>query len=293
MAAALAAYPRPWHRAELEQRWSRRTLSEAQRTGLAVRIAPGQWVHREHLTNVACRLAAVVQWMQPHGAISGASALWMHGWAAAEVDRIDVVLPTHVRRSAPQCASVLRTDHEFETQFVDGIRVLSPEDAAILVWRRSAPGERTGQLLDILRDAPVDPAGLERRIGEHGRVPMRAALVEVAQLARTGVQSMLEHVAATQVFAGPEWAGWERQGEVTASGVALHPDMVHRDARIAVELDSRRHHSDDTARRSDLERDALLVAAGYSVVRLTWEDVTRRAEWCRARLRQALAARRG
>ncbi|GIG54030.1 hypothetical protein Dac01nite_07820 [Demequina activiva] len=266
-------------------------MSDAQRYGLVVRIAPGQWAHREHQTSVACQIEAVVRWMEPHGAISGAAALWLHGWAAARFDAVDVVLPTAVRRSAPRCATVLRTDRPFEIAVVDGVRVLSPEDAAILVWRRAAPDQRIGRLLDIMRDGPVDAEALRRRLPEHGRIPARAQLAEVVDLARAGVQSMLEHVAATQVFVGPEWQGWERQGEVIAVGVALHPDMLHRDAKVAVELDSRRYHSDDQARRKDLERDALLVAAGYSVIRLTWEDVTRRPEWCRARAREALAVR--
>ena len=288
----MGAYPRPWLRAEIEQRWSRRTLSEAQRSGIAVRLAPGQWVHRQHLRSIPCQIAAVVQWMQPHGAISGTAALWLHGWNAAQVEHVDVVLPTRVRRSAPRCAAVLRTDHPFETAHVDGVRVLSPQDAAILVWRRTAPGERIGRLLDIFRDGPVDPAAVERRVSEHRRVPARADLLAVAGLAREGVQSMLEHVAATQVFVGAEWLTWQRQAEVVAGGVALHPDMLHREARIAVEFDSRRHHSDDASRRRDIERDALLAAAGYSTIRLTWEDVTRRPQWCRDTVRQALAARR-
>ncbi|WP_159448769.1 endonuclease domain-containing protein [Demequina sp. NBRC 110053] len=132
---------------------------------------------------------------------------------------------------------------------------------------------------------------LRERVDSTARIPDRDGLLKVVALAREGVQSMLEYIAATEVFHGPEWRDWERQGAIAVGGRVLHPDMVHRASRIAIELDGARHHSDDGQRRRDIERDALLASVGFMVIRLTWEDITRRPEWCRRRVREALAAR--
>ena len=291
LAAALQEAPRPWPRAQIEARWCRATLSQAVSLGFAVRIAPAQYAHREHAADLGCRLEAVTTWMAPHGCVSGLAALWVRGWRWVEPERIDVALPRDVRLARPPYVDTFRSDDAVVAQTIDGTPVASAADAAILAWRRAAPAQRRGLMLDILRDGPVTGVELERRAIETRRIPDRAQLMALVAIARDGVTSMLEYVAATQVFCGVEWREWERQGEVRVPGGALHPDMVHRRGRLAIELDSARHHGDDQQRLRDLERDALLAAAGYSVIRLTWRDVTRRPEWCRARVREALAAR--
>jgi len=292
MTTAMRAHARPWTRPELEERWSRTTLSEATRLGFVTRIAPAQYVHREHAADPGCRIAAAAAWMAPHGTLSGPAALWLHGWRGTELSHVDVVLPRDVHLVRPPFVRTLRTEAAIVTLEVEGMPVATPEDATVLAWRRANPHDRRGLVLDILRDGPVDPVRLAARIDAHRRLPDRAELRRLVAISRDGVHSMLEHLAATDVFVGPEWAEWERQGEVpTAVGRVLHPDMVHRAARVAVELDGARFHSADAQRRRDIERDALLASVGYSVIRLTWEDVTRRPDWCRQTLRAAVAAR--
>jgi len=291
LVAALHAAPHPWTRAMLEDRWSGKTLSEACRLGFVVRIAPGQYAHRDHAGDVACRLEAVATWMAPHGAVSGLAALWLRGWRGTEPTRIDVVLPRDIRLARPPYVDTFRTDDAASVSLVREIPVVTAPDAAILAWRRAAPPARRGLMLDLLRDGAVAAQELEGRMAGVSRIPDRHGLRHTIGLARHGVQSMLEHIAATEVFHGAEWRDWVRQGEVMAGGIALHPDLVNRAARIAIEFDGKRFHSSDGQRRRDLERDVLLASAGYVVIRFTWEDVTRRPDWCRARVREALAAR--
>ncbi|WP_159450113.1 endonuclease domain-containing protein [Demequina sp. NBRC 110056] len=276
----------------LEERWSGATLSEAMRRGLVARIAPGQYAHRDHVGDVSCRLRAVRTWMAPHGAVSGLAGLWLRGWRVVRPERIDVTLPRDIRLSRPPYVDTFRTDDEVARVVIAGTPTVSAEDAALMVWRRARPESRRGLLLDVLRDGPVEARALPARIDATRRLPDRAGLLKVVALAREGVQSMLEFIAATEVFHGPEWREWERQAPVRAGHAVLHPDMVHRAGSVAIELDSARYHSDDQQRRRDIERDALLASVGFIVIRLTWEDVTRRPDWCRERARQALRARR-
>lgn len=53
-------------------------------------------------------------------------------------------------------------------------------------------------------------------------------------------------------------------------------DALWAHARLAVELDSVKYHAHEGARRRDRARDAHLQRHGYTVLRLTWDDVTRR-----------------
>jgi very-short-patch-repair endonuclease len=50
-------------------------------------------------------------------------------------------------------------------------------------------------------------------------------------------------------------------------------DCVWRDARLVVELDSRRFHGTDGAFERDRARDRRLAAAGWIVVRVTWRQI--------------------
>lgn len=52
-------------------------------------------------------------------------------------------------------------------------------------------------------------------------------------------------------------------------------DAVWREARLIVELDGERFHGQPGVRRRDRRRDALLLLAGWHVVRYGWDDVSR------------------
>jgi very-short-patch-repair endonuclease len=112
----------------------------------------------------------------------------------------------------------------------------------------------------------------------------------LADLSR-GPESYLEHVALTRVFNTRDFRGFGRQVPVRAPGQRYILDMFHADARVAVELDGRLFHGDDIARRRDLARDTDLASMGITTIRLTFEDITRRPHWCRARVRAAIVAR--
>lgn len=53
-------------------------------------------------------------------------------------------------------------------------------------------------------------------------------------------------------------------------------DVAYPDQRLLIELDSRRHHAASSDLESDRRRDNQLVAAGWRVVRITWEQLTQR-----------------
>lgn len=66
-------------------------------------------------------------------------------------------------------------------------------------------------------------------------------------------------------------------------------DCVWRDARLVVELDGQRFHGSRSAREADRGRDNRLMAAGWRVIRLTWDDLKKRPHEVLAQVRAALA----
>ena len=67
-------------------------------------------------------------------------------------------------------------------------------------------------------------------------------------------------------------------------------DFLFADRRLILEADGARFHDHRLAREEDAAKQAMLEAAGYRVVRLSWWQVTREVEQTVRRLRHVLAA---
>ncbi|MDN4481456.1 endonuclease domain-containing protein [Demequina muriae] len=166
-----------------------------------------------------------------------------------------------------------------------------PEVAVLHAWAVAPAHDRTALLLDVLRVSRLDAATVRGALAMAPRLRARNDLLRVRATAELGVTSYLEYIAHTEVFAGGRWAECEWQARIRVATRTLTVDMVHRASRVVVEFDGRRYHSDDRARRRDLERDALLAAMGYTTIRLTFEDITRRPAWCATMVRNAIDRR--
>ena len=119
--------------------------------------------------------------------------------------------------------------------------------------------------------------------GKPGSAQLRKALEShLPQLART--RSELERVFLPLL---------ERQGlpipeiNVTVNGVLV--DAVWRDARVVVELDGHRGHRTRAQIEKDRRNDLRLRAAGYTVLRYTWDQVTKEPDLVAGDLRLALS----
>jgi very-short-patch-repair endonuclease len=67
----------------------------------------------------------------------------------------------------------------------------------------------------------------------------------------------------------------------------LEVDFFFPHAKLVIETDGKRFHNTDFARRNDAAKQAALEAAGYRVVRITWDQVTTDEERTAMRLRQS------
>jgi very-short-patch-repair endonuclease len=72
----------------------------------------------------------------------------------------------------------------------------------------------------------------------------------------------------------------------------LEVDAVWRPERVIVEFDSYKFHATRAAFERDRRRDAILLRAGYLVLRTTWHELTNEPHALVARIAEALASQR-
>jgi len=128
-------------------------------------------------------------------------------------------------------------------------------------------------------------AALNRAHGRHG-APRLAALVAPGLVAtRSELEDRMLHLIRTHGLPEPlvnaRLAGLPRRVEV---------DFLFADAGLVVETDGARYHDNALAR--EIERQAMLEAAGYRVLRVNWRQVTRDTDETVRRIRRALALTR-
>ena len=79
---------------------------------------------------------------------------------------------------------------------------------------------------------------------------------------------------------------------LSLDGERLVVDFLWEQQRLVVETDGRETHATPVAFQGDRRRDQVLLAGGYRVARVTWDQVHRELEGVVARVARALAAPR-
>ena len=272
--------------------YSRRELERAVRRGAVVRVLPGIYVGSRHAPSHATLCDAALLWAGGRAAIAGASAAHLHGLLESAPPHVTLATDRDTRLRGPDWLVVLRTSVPLAPVRARGLALASVPDALLQAWGQLPQDRASSLILDAARDRRVRATDLANRARDYPRIPRRRALDRLLADLGGGAESFLEHVAMTRVFNTRPFAGFERQVSVAVAGRRYVLDMYDASSRVAVELDGRRFHGDDAARRRDLARDADLASVGITTIRLTFEDVTGRPEWCRARVRRAISARR-
>lgn len=293
LARLLASEPRAWSRGELVDATSEHTITAALRADVAVHAAPGLYVATEHRTHPKALVDVASKWAAPEGAVGGAAALWVHGLLPDAPARITIIAPHVFKRAPLPFAALRRFTITIPHQGVGAVTTVPPADAVIQAWAELEPARRVGVILNAMRMGRLDAEFVGQRLAAYPRVRGRSALQSLLAEFGAGATSFLEHRARTQVFAGPEFGDIVWQAPVVAQGRKYVVDMFEPAARLAVELDGRTYHGDNVARLRDLERDAHLATVGVSTLRLTYDDIMRRPEWCRRVVLLALRARAG
>lgn len=84
----------------------------------------------------------------------------------------------------------------------------------------------------------------------------------------------------------------EKQYEIFDGGrLVARPDFAYPDHRLAIEGESREHHTGDRAWHEDWERRNDLTRLGWRVIHITWRDLVERPAWVVEQVASALGLR--
>jgi hypothetical protein len=166
----------------------------------------------------------------------------------------------------------------------DGFRVTCPARAILDV----AATMRTKPLRRMVRQAQAEQHVhvrqlleiLHRHPGHRGAGKLRAVIADGPAPTRSDHEDMVldlvDHGAIERPELNPKLRFPER---------VIYPDMLWREQRLAIECDSRRWHSDPLTLQDDADKQAILEANGYRVLRITWWQGVRHPQQTLARMR--------
>jgi very-short-patch-repair endonuclease len=231
-------------------------------------------------------LIAAVYAYGPEAVLSHRSAARL--WAIRPNNRrdVDVTVPGRGLRRRPglQPHSVRHLDPRDITK-IDGIPVTTlprtlldlaevvPKDHVI---RALTEAERQ-QIIDLRAINEL----LARSPGRRGQRPLREILTDAVIEPRTREEFEHRFAQFCHEFGLP-------RPKVNTDVEGYEVDALWAESKLIVELDSWEFHRHRRAFEADRERDAVLLLAGYRVVRITWRQLTREPGKLAARLRALL-----
>jgi hypothetical protein len=169
----------------------------------------------------------------------------------------------------------------------DGMRITGP-CRTVFDCLRVLPEEPALRVLDrALQRGWTYPGDLARRVRDQagGRGVER---VRRLQVAGAGARSAAERLAMS-LLRSVGITGWVGNAEIyDRSGLIGVGDIVFGAARVVVEIDGWAYHSDRERFQRDRTRQNRLVAAGWTVLRFTWDDLTKRPDHVLATIQAAL-----
>jgi very-short-patch-repair endonuclease len=258
-------------------------ISRWDAAGRLHRVLPGVYAVGHSAVPLQGRLTAALLYAGPRAVFSHTTAAWLWSLIDAEPTRIHVTVPA--RRGSLPTLCVHRSRSVEVARYRNLPLTTVPRTlldlAAILP---SAQIRRALAEADYRR--LVDPTDVEAALGRGraGSSALRRALEEHnPSLARTLSaleERFLELCRKSQI----------PLPEVNVKIAGLMVDAFWRQQRLVVELDGHAAHGSAAALERDRQRELKLRAAGYSVMRYTWQQVTEQSELVLADLRAALAS---
>ncbi len=180
-----------------------------------------------------------------------------------------------------------RDRQDLQPSFRNGIRCTSPLRA--LLDLGAVDSERVNSAMaDLVISRLVTIAGIEATMARHsfhgrdGIGPLRDALL--LWPLGDGVPDSILEIRFARLLVDAGLTDFTFHLIIGGSEV----DFAFRRERLVIETDGREFHRTRDAFEADRRRDAELLAAGWRVMRFTWQQVTERPEWVVRMVRSAL-----
>jgi hypothetical protein len=162
-----------------------------------------------------------------------------------------------------------------ERTLLDLAVVLSPQQLRSAARRAQAAHDvNIRQLLEAVK----------RSNGHPGTGALRAVVADGPAATRSKLEDLVLDLVDAGGIERPECNVALRFGAIT-----IIPDCVWRERRVAIEADSVRWHEHKLTREHDADKQAILEANGWRVLRIDYQQALRRPQQTLARIRAALA----
>lgn len=276
---------------ELASIFGYKSLSVARTQGLIAEVLPRVYAPSARHTELDTRLSALALWLPASCVVSGLAALWLLGLTEDAPRTLTVIAPRELHMNAPTWLRIRRTGLVKTREVRAGVMCAARERAVIDAWAEANPALRESIVLEALRRSNMKGATVLRALDQIPRVHGRRALVNVLREASDGIQSYLESRAKRTVLNTADFRGLERQVVFFAMGQRYVVDTYHRASNTVIEFDGAKVHGSFAAKKRDNARDAALATLAVLTVRIGFDDVMKRPEWCRDVIRRTIAAR--
>ncbi len=261
---------------------SERTVRRRLASGRWSILLPAVYLADSHRLTDEARLRAASLWGGEHALVSGPAAAFWHGYPVRLPRPVGLTVPAGSRRRAPRDVRVRRRDVPApDRATVRGVAVTGP---ALTVLETAATLPDGAAFLDrALQRRHVELPDLHgaycRSCGAHGMRRAGELLVAASDradsIAERRLARLLRRAGMDEVVLGYPFGEWII-------------DLAFPAAMVAIEFDGWAWHADVERFRTDRRKGNALVAAGWTLLRFTWQDVTDRPQACVAQVRGAL-----
>ncbi|MCL1841074.1 MAG: DUF559 domain-containing protein [Propionibacteriaceae bacterium] len=259
-----------------DHRGLKSSLSRWVQQGKLARIMRGVYAHPQ--AGADGRIQAVLATV-PGAVIADQTALSVHKMSDKPIQTVQVCVPRH-RKNQPGFQFIERTIPRERARF----GIMDPVVAAV-----DLADDNPFWLDDLARQHKAGLADYEQVLREF---PCRAGnRTRRRRIARTSTSpwSIAER-DYHDLFDAHGIKGWVANQMIRVGHRDFAPDLAFEDCKLAIEIDGRAYHGADRF-EADRIRDAELMKAGWMVLHLTW-DMLSRPDWVIETVTTILAQRR-
>src|SRR5690606_7770349 len=215
-----------------------------------IRILPGVYSSAAYARDPQVIGEAINLWA-PRALVTGALALHLCDPSLPVPARPELLTRHGARLRPPPWLGVRQVAAMPAPAVCSGVRCVRPARAVIDSWRTARPEARTDLVYSALWARVCSWQELTRELNGTARLPDRRKLERLLAWFAQGATSPLEVRARRDVFRSARFREFEWQVRLPLRGRVAYVDMLHRRARVAVELDGDLYHSTRDQRDDD------------------------------------------
>lgn len=224
----------------------------------------------------------------PGSVLAGPSAARRWGLDVPD-DRVCLIVRPHTTTRHRDALLLYESLEAGDLQSFEGVPITSRE-RTVFDCLRLVPEQQAVRLLDLaLQSRWITMDDLADRVRRHlGRRGARR-LVRLLRLASGATRSAAERLAE-RLLQQAGIGGWVANFPIREGGGFVGVgDFVFRRVKLVIEIDGWAFHVTPDRFQADRQRQNRLVAAGWTVLRFTWRDLTQRPDYVISTIRAMLA----